>query len=375
MVDTERLNQLIWSMGLKFRADLVQQTTPVPDWFPAHQAFTLATTHLFFTLPDAVRRTLQHATPEQLAQRGKRLGATVSPLTIWTFAYSYLVGREILLDSGVITPRTGAEDLALVLDFWRRLSFTHRGDGHLDNSEAAATNVFLPATITQRLYDALLPIDASIRRRVEQFLAATDEYLLLLNSEARLGTADSGPYPLNVERVLVVRDFFDLKGMCYPWRDVVADLPLHACSLALTFDPEDFHAIEFSDQSALRTTPATYTAAIREIAFVSNDTGSPRVLPFTEMDWLTRAIAKVRPKLEEWWNRQPRQQRIMTGALPWIVRPFGVLSPDEVVRASEFSSQALELLPRYEEDDALAARWLTHRCLAPGNLSAFVPLA
>ena len=187
-------------MGLKFRAELVQQTAPVPDWFPVHQAFTLATTHIFLTLPDAVRRTLQHTTPEQLAQRGKRLGAAVSPLTIWAFAYPFLVGREILIDSGVLTPRIGAADIELVLDFWRRLSFTHRGDGHLDNSEAAATNVFLPATITQRLYDALLPIDSSIRRRVEQFLSTTDEYLLLLNGEARLGTADSGPYPLNVER-------------------------------------------------------------------------------------------------------------------------------------------------------------------------------
>jgi hypothetical protein len=362
-------------MGLKFRAELVQQTAPVPDWFPIHQAFTLATTHTFLTLPDAVRRTLRHSTPEDLAQRGKRLGATVSPLTIWTFGYSFLVGREILIDSGVITPRTGAEDIALVLDFWRRLSFAHRGDGHLDNSEAAATNVFLPATIIQRLYDALLPIDTSIRRRVEQLLTTTDEYLLLLNSEVRLGTADSGPYPLNVERVLVVRDFFDLKGGSYPWRDIVSDLPLHACSLAFTFDPEDFHSLEFSDQSALRTNPAAYTAAIREIAFVSNDNGSPQVLPFTEMDWLTRTIAKVQPKLSDRLNLQPRRQRIMTGALPWIARAFAVLSTDEVARACDFSLQALQLLPHYEEDDLQAARWLTHRCLAPGNLSAFIPLS
>lgn len=361
-------------MGLKFRADLVQQTAPVPDWFPAHQAFALATTHIFFTLPDAVRRTLHHTTPEDLARRARHLGAMVSPLTIWTFGYTFLVGREVLIDYGIITPRTGAEDIALVLDFWRRLSFTHRGDGHLDNSEAAATNVFLPATITHQLYDALLRTDPSIRRRVEQFLATTEEYLLLLNSEARLGTADSGPYPLNVERILVVRDFFDLKGKFYPWRDLVADLPLHTCSLAFTCDPEDFHTLEFSDQSVLRTHPPAYTAAIREIAFVSNDTGSPQVLPFTEMDWLTRSIAKVQPKLADWLNRQPRRQRIMTGALPWIVRAFAVLSTDEAVRASEFSSQALDLLPHYEEDDRLAARWLTHRCLAPGNLSAFVPL-
>jgi hypothetical protein len=375
VADIERLNQLIWSMGLKFRSELVQQTAPVPDWFPIHQAFTLATTHTFLILPDAVRRTLQRTTPEEIAQRGRRLGATVSPLTIWTFGYSFLVGREILIDYGVITSRTGAEDIALVLDFWRRLSFAHRGDGHLDNSEAAATNVFLPATIIQRLYDALLPIDASIRRRVEQFLTTTDEYLLLLNSEARLGTADSGPYPLNVERLLVVRDFFDLKGRFYPWRDVVADLPLHTCSLAFTFDPADFHSLEFNDQSSLRTNPAAYTAAIREIAFVNSDKGPLRVLPFTEMDWLTRTITKVRPKLEDWLNRQPRRQRIMTGALPWIARAFAVLSTDEVARACEFSPQALQLLPHYEEEDLHASRWLTHRCLAPGNLSAFVPLS
>ena len=374
MADIERLNQLIWSMGLKFRSELVQQTTPIPDWFPVHQAFTLAATHTFLTLPDAIRRTL-HTTPEDLAQHGRRLGVTVSPLTIWTFGYFFLVGREILIDYGVITPRTGTEDVALVLDFWRRLSFAHRGDGHLDNSEAAATNVFLPATIIQRLYDALLPIDASIRRRVEQFLTTTDEYLLLLNSEARLGTADSGPYPLNVERLLVVRDFFDLKGKFYPWRDVVADLPLYTCSLAFTFDPADFHSLEFSDQGSLRTNPAAYTAAIREIAFVSSDNGPLRVLPFTEMDWLTRTITKVQPKLEDWLNRQPRRQRIMTGALPWITRVFAVLSTDEATRACEFSPQALQLLPHYEEDDRHAARWLTHRCLAPGNLSAFVPLS
>jgi hypothetical protein len=375
VAEIEQLNQLIWSMGVKFRAELVQRTAPVPDWFPVHQAFALAATQTFFTLPDAIRRTLRHTTPEDLAQRGKRLGATVSPLTIWAFGYAFLVGREILIDCGVITPRTAAADVDTVLDFWRRLSFTHRGDGRLDNSEAAATNVFLPPTITQRLYDALLPIDVSIRRRVEQFLATTEEYLLLLNSEARLGIADSGPYPLNVERLLIVRDFFDLKGTWYPWRDLVADLPLRTCSLAFTVDPEDFYSLEFTDRSVLRPNPAEYTPAIREIAFVSSDNGPLRVLPFTDMDWLTRTIAKVRPKLEAWLNRQPRRQRIMTGAVPWIVHSFSVLSTDEVTRACEFSPAALELLARYEEDDLQGARWMTHRCLAPGSLSAFVPLS
>jgi hypothetical protein len=36
--------------------------------------------------------------------------------------------------------------------------------------------------------------------------------------------------------------------------------------------------------------------------------------------------------------------------------------------------QVLQLLPVYEADTTVAARWRTHRCLAPGSTSAFVPL-
>jgi hypothetical protein len=235
--------------------------------------------------------------------------------------------------------------------------------------------VFLPSTVVQRFYDALVPVDVGIKRRVEQFLLAIQDYRSVLNAEARLGITDSGPYPLNVERVLIVRDFFDLKGVYYPWRDIVADVPHHTCALAFTFDPEDFQTLELSDQSELQTTPPDYREAIREIAFASSDSGSPRLLPFTEMDWLTRAVKKAQPKLEEWFNRRTRRERIIVGALPWIVRLFAILSGDEVYRACDLSATALQLLPIYEENDLQAARWLTHRCLAPGSLSAFAPLA
>src|SRR5262249_23304704 len=114
---------------------------------------------------------------------------------------------------------------------------------------------------------------------------------------------------------------------------------------------------------------------IREIAFASSDSGSPHLLPFTEMDWLTRAVKKAQPKLEEWFNRRTRRERIIAGALPWIVRLFAILSGDEVHRACDLSATALQLLPMYEDNDLQAARWLTHRCLAPGGLSAFAPLA
>ena len=109
--DIEEINQLIWSMGIKFRAELVQRPNPLPDWFPINQTFTLAATHIFLTLPDAVRRTLKHTTPEEIARRGKRLGNPVSPLAIWTLGYYFLVGREMLIDLGQLKANAQADDI------------------------------------------------------------------------------------------------------------------------------------------------------------------------------------------------------------------------------------------------------------------------
>jgi len=374
VADLGGLNQLIWSMGLKFRAALAQRPRLAHEQALAHQALTLATTHIFLSLPDAVRRTLKRTTPEALAQHGKCLGSSVSPLAIWLFGYHFLVGREILIDFGQISANAQIDDIALVLDFWRRLAVAHRGDGRLDNSDAGATNDFLPSATIQQLYEALIPVDAVIQPRLIQFLTTTDDYLLRVHAGARVGVVDSGPYPLNIERVLVVRDCCDLKGTYYPWRDVVADVPYRTCTLAMTFDAEDFQTLELSDESELRALPLEYPTLVREIAFVAGNHGSGRVLPITEMDWLTRSMKKVQPKFEDWFSRQKRREQIVTCALPWIVAPLALLSTDEGHRARELSPQALQLLPMYEADTVAAARWRTHRCLAPGSTSAFVPL-
>lgn len=374
MADLEGLNQLIWSMGLKFRAALAQQPRSAQNHPLHNQALTLATTHLFLTLPDAVRRTLKRTTPEAIAQQGKGLGSSVSPLAIWSLGYHFLVGREILIDVGQLSTNTHAEDIALVLDFWRRLAFAHRGDGRLDSSDAGATNNFLPPAVVQQLYEALTPVDAVIQPRLAQFLTTTGEYSARVHAGARVGKVDSGPYPLNVDRILIVRDCGDLKGTYYPWRDAVADVPYRTCAVAMTLDAEDLQTLEISDESEVRAIPPEYVTLVRELAFVAGREGPGRVLPITEMDWLTRSMKKVQPKLENWFSRRTRQEQIVACALPWIVSPCALLSTEEGHRASALSPQALQLLPLYADDEAAAARWCTHRCLAPGSISAFVPL-
>ena len=372
MLDSQDLNQLILNMGEKFRAEIAQPIGPSPTHLPVNQSFSLAVSHAWLTFPQAVQKRLQSVSPEDLAQRGQRLGSKVSPLSIWMLGYFFLVGREIMLDFGA-PEDTHGEDIAGVLDYWRRLSMAHRGDGHLDNSDAGFTNRFLPNSLVERLYQDLVPADMEMRRLTRQFFSALEAYLFQLNAEAHLGMADSGPYPLSSNRMLIVRDFFDLKGRWYPWRERVADLPYATCSLAFTLDPADFQNIEISDRGALLTSPADYTQGMHEIAIFTNDSGQPLALPFTEMDRLARDMKKLQLRLARWFSRLSHRESIIQGALPWVLRPYAAIANDEDCFSWEPAPEALQLLPFYEDDDAQAARWATHRCLAPGR-PAFVPI-
>jgi hypothetical protein len=372
--DVANINQLLGGMGAKFRAEMARPAHLAPRWFPVSQSFTLAATQDFLTLPTLVNRVLSRLNPADVGQRSRRLGSPVSPLAIWLFGYHFLVGREALIDAGVVRANTRAEKIAQVLNYWREVALVHRGDGRLDNSDAGATNLFLPPTIVQTLYQSLVPLDARIQRLIPEFWKTMEEYLFLLNAEARLGVTDSGPYPLNVERVLIVRDFFDLKGRYYPWRDVVADVPYHCCALAFTLDPADFQSIELTDRSELFTIPARYVESIREIALFTSDDSSLHPLPFTEMDWLMRTVKRAQPKLLKWFERLSRREWIVYGALPWVQRPYALVSRmDEAVH--ELDREALKLLASYENDDQRAVRWATQRCLVPGQTQVFTPLS
>ncbi len=370
MADVEDTNQLLRSMGAKFRVEIARPAVHLPRRFPVSQSFTLAAMQNFSAFSGSLHRELTRLVPEDIGQRSRRLGATVSPLAIWLFGYHFLVGREAAIALGGLRPDIRAEKIAQVLAYWQRVALAHRGDGRFDNSDAGGTNQFLPPAAVQTLYQALIPSDARIKRLTPEFLDALEEYLFLLNAEARLGVCDSGPYPLHMNRVLIVRDFFDLQARAYPWHEAVADLPYQHCALAFTLDPADFPTIELTDRSELLTSPTRYVHAIRELALLTNDGGSLRVLPFTEMDWLMRTVKRAQPKLLKWFERLSPREWILHGALPWLQRSHALLARS-VSRGDAFDTEALRSLPSYEHDEAQAARWATERCLAPGNATAF----
>lgn len=370
------INHLILRMGMKLRAEMAKRLRNDPGLLPLYQYSFLSGAHAYLTFPVVIGKILRRATPEEIAAGSKRLGTEVSPLIIWSVGYYFLIGREVLLDRKALTPADDKERIGSVLDFWLRLSSTHRGDGKYDNSEAGGTNSFLSSADVSTLHRFLVPVDAGIRQALKRFLLTLESYSLLLHSGSRVGLSDSGPYLLSADRVMVVRDYVRLKGEAYPWQEAVADFPYTACALAFTLDPADFQSLEVSDWAVLFTNPPDYADRIREIALVHSEGQELTPLPFTQMEWILRMVQKTSPKLSAWFSQLDPRQRIIEGAKPyaWALHPLAKAAGVETEINWNLSAEALKLAPLCEAGKEKAREWLTRRFLAPGGTSAFTLL-
>ncbi len=376
----DEINHLILMMGEKLRQEITKYIGKSPRLLPLCPYSFLSSVHAYLTFPAVIEKILQHKTPEEIAAQNRRLGSEISPALIWSIGYYFLIGREMLLEHQTLTPTDHREQIRLVLDFWRGLSSTHRGDGKYDSSEAGGINPFLPSANISTLHRLLVPVDAGIRRLLERFLLTLESYSLLLHSDSRVGLADSGPYLLSADRVMVVRNYTGLRGGAYPWKKAAADFPYTSCALAFTFDPADFLSLEVSDWATLFTNPPDYADRICEIALVYVEGRQSTPLPFSQMEGLLRVAQKVSPQLSAWFAHLEPEQRIIAGAKPyaWVLRPLAKEAGIGVEAEIDWniSSEALRLTaPLDKVGEERGPRWFTQRFLLPTRSSVFAPLA
>ena len=143
----------------------------------------------------------------------------------WCVPGFYLMGRELLINLGLLRPEDGVEDVIYVMDFWRRIQLSyHRNDGHMTNKEFGHCRQFLLER-TLQVFEADLfattPGDP-LHTAANKFMATVSQYQFLSHCECRIGISNQGPYDFGEKRQLIVRDFMDLAEGDYRWLDGIA---------------------------------------------------------------------------------------------------------------------------------------------------------
>ena len=100
----------------------------------------------FYRWPALLRKIETRLAAEDIGDRCRSAATKVQNPSIGAaLANLYLLGREWLINMGLLRPQDAAEDIIYLLDFRKRfqLSF-HRNDGHISNKEFGHRAQILP---------------------------------------------------------------------------------------------------------------------------------------------------------------------------------------------------------------------------------------
>lgn len=332
MADAARraeVDRLIAYHGEVSAAMTAERTALESQLIPVVAYILVAAAECWYRHPEMVRAIDAAMPAEQIGALGRRPGSRVNAVHLWSQANIYLQGRKLALtlrDLGLLPDVVDDPDRTwAVLDFWQRAAGAYRGgDGTLQAWDAGGRNTPYGDDVVAQLLDGAAPVPAGERPRITRFLATLYNYLFLLYFDTRVGTGDTGPYPLAGGRTLVVRDFYWLAESEFPWSYVAKDVPYRNLTAALVLDPGV--QVRCDDWGTTTTEPADYTPFLSGFGLFTTDTpdGSLRRVDLAEIDALVPIVRRAQAEHYRNVAAMSRREKIDAGAYVYFsfLKPF-----------------------------------------------------
>lgn len=284
MLDYVRLleaNNAIQTIGDDTYWLCVTRTVQESKLFPVPSYMLLSYLCCYYRYPELLRKVEARMRAEEIGDRARAMGGKFGNLPGWGLATFYLLGREMLINFGMQTPEDNAEDVAYVMDFWRRFKLAQqREDGHINAREFGQRVQLLPERRIQRFHADLLrcaPGDR-LHSAAQAFLATVSQYGFLVSCESRCTLNNSGPYKLGDDREMVVREFTDLSRGDYPWLDGIGDdIPYN--NLTVTMEATGCHFYLMDDWGSFESQPEFTAEALSGVGLYTSDSLSEGYLP------------------------------------------------------------------------------------------------
>lgn len=359
----DRLDELVQHMGRAMKPELTRRSGFTSELFPMLPYMSLSVIEDFYSYADRVRAIDALVPAEELGRMLRKGPNKISPLWIWMIGYHYLCGRECLINMGEIAPGDHREDIRTVVDFWRRLTLAHRGDGTLDYKDAGFTNRYLPTDVVDALSSAAIALDKDAAKSLKRLNATVSGYSFLYFCDSRVGICDSGPYPRQSgtgNRQTIVRDYLSLgpSSWAYPW---ASDLepPFTGLTIVLTFDRSKFTEFEINDWGTTFTEPDQLLAAVDEAAVYGYlADGTRKLIAPEQWSAVAAELSRSHMKLYQRFAAMDRSERIMAATTMYTsgLRPFAAYAGATDRVDWSMSPKTLALYPDpFDDDDKAAA--------------------
>ncbi len=308
----------------------VTRTVQESKLFPVPPYMLLSYLNAFYRYPSLLRKIESRMSAEEVGDRVRTMGIKCqNPAVGWALPGFYLLGREWLINMGLLRPVDAVEDCIYVMDFWKRFQLSwHRNDGHITNREYGHRSQILPERRLQVFETDLYRCEAGdgLHIAASQFLASASQYGFLISCESRISLSNSGPYKLGDNSEMIVRDFMDLAEGDLPWLDgVAAEVPYN--NLTVPMMVKDCHFYLVDDWGSFESEPEFRAENIAGVGLYTSDPLTEGYLPvgmasrdelietFNEFNEVCKdATTKLWKRIAGW----TRDQMIDAGALTYF---------------------------------------------------------
>ena len=349
----------------------VTRTVQESKLFPVPAYMMLSYMMSYYRYPSLLRKIESRMSAEEIGDRARNAGVKIqNPSMGWALPGFYLLGREWLINLGLIRPQDAVEDLVYVMDFWKRFQLSwHRNNGHITNKEYGHRGQFLPERRLQVFHADMFDCKQGdeLHEAAQGFMAAASQYGFLISCESRISLCNSGPYKLADDREMIVRDFMDLAESDFPWLDEVArDMPYN--NLTVTMAVKDCHFYLVDDWGSFESKPEFTADKLVGVGLYTSDTLSNGYEPVAmgSREELTACFKSLTEKVKEannkLWRRVAgwtRDQMIDAGAITYfsIVKDLahvaGVYEADDWMMVDERAERFRPLFNDEFSRDAL----------------------
>lgn len=364
-------NNLIQNFGDSTYWLCLTRTVQGSKLFPVSPYILLSYLNAFYRYPALIRKIEAVMPAERIADRARQMGIKIQNSSMgWGLPCFYLLGREYLMNLGLIRPQDAVEDVLTVMDFWRRFQLSwHRNDGHITNAEFGQRAQILPdRRLEVFTADAFPCIEGDpLHEAAQLFLATVSQYGFLVSCESRISLTNSGPYRIDERRQLLVRDFMDLGETSLPWLDeVAADVPYNNLTVTMVARDCDFHLVD--DWGSFESEPEFTAARLAGIGLYTSDALSEGYQPVAmgSAEELTAKFLELNAILKEATNRLwlrmagwSRDQLIDAGALAYyaiakdLAHVAGVFDPADWLEIDPRAERFRPILSDEYSDTAL----------------------
>ncbi len=275
-------NYLMQKVGEEFHWLCISRTVQASKLFPVSPYIIFSYINSFYRLPPILRKIETVMSAEEIADRSRNMGIKIqNPHMGSCMPAFYLLGREYLLSLGMIRPQDAVEDLLYVMDFWKRYQLSwHRNNGHMTNEEFGHRSQFLPDRKVEVFSSDMYECEPGdeLQNAAHEFMAVASQYGFLVSCESRISLTNSGPYRIDENHEMIVRDFMDLAECSLPWLDDIAtDVPYNNLTIAISV--KDCHFNLMDDWGSFESEPEFTADKLAGIALYTSDPLSEGYIP------------------------------------------------------------------------------------------------